>query len=305
MGCLALLASLLLASAPFHAAAGLHDFPDGVPGPNDPPADFWGWLRQWQTVDFIGAEGQGTSAPPGRDTAARDGWGDELWPTPRHDPASRSGVPAWLADDLGFQEELLENVPLQHRQTVKDFWGSLTTQVTVEEQTNQWQSPLPASPWKTEDNLQLNVLGPLFAFGQFGAAPDTTATRNLQISSRTGLGWKLPVAPGAEVQLRGGPVMTFHGTTGGEEAQWLVEVQARYTLPLQLGLEYQGAAMPALNPAARDRVTNDVRLAVPLGDAGQFKVGARHQWDNAPTARPWGEGMQLYLGLELKRAGPQ
>src|SRR5262249_58368507 len=101
----------------------------------------------------------------------------------------------------------------------------------------------------------------------------------------------------------GGPVMTFRDRPGGEEAQWLVEVQAKYSLPLRLGLEYQGSAMPALNPAARDRVTQDVRLAVPLSDYGQVRLGARHQWENTTSYRP--DGMQLYLGFELKRGAPQ
>jgi hypothetical protein len=42
-------------------------------------------------------------------------------------------------------------------------------------------------------------------------------------------------------------------------------------------------------------------VAFPVGSAGKFTVGARHKWASTSTSdtRPWTDGMQLYVGLEL------
>jgi hypothetical protein len=213
-------------------------------------------------------------------------------------PRVLEGRPLFLDDEKPTEPEGgLE----QHRQTTQIFGANLTSQVTVNRDRQRWEEPaLPYQPWRTEESLQMEVLGPFFAFGQFGAAPDTNPSRELRVSSRGGLGCKMELLPGAELQLRGGPVMTFRERLGGEEAQWLLEVQAKYALPLRLGLEYQGSAMPALNPAARDCVTQDVRLAVPLSDYGQFRVALAISGRTADVPAV-GRGMQLYLGVELKR----
>jgi hypothetical protein len=257
--------------------------------PEDPDA----WLRGWAGVTFPDAEPSRLALPV---PLSEPGWMYTL------SPRLLDGRPLFLEDDKPAEPE---GGVSQHRQTTQILGANLTSQTTVNRDRQRWEEPaMPYQPWKAEESVQMEVLGPFFAFGQFGAAPDTNPSRELRVSSRGGLGCKMEVLPGAEVQLRGGPVMTFRERVGGEEAQWLVEVQAKYALPLRLGLEYQGAAMPALNPAARDCVTQDVRLAMPLSDYGQFRVGARHQWENAPTYQPWGQGMQLYLGVELKRGAP-
>lgn len=259
------------------------------------------WAHRWATVEFRALEGWHRSTRPTLSNPSAIDWMEELLPSLRGVPE-----PLELDEDAGSEGDRAVNGPVQHRQTTQVLGASLTSQVTVNEDRQRWEAPpLPVQPWQTDESLQLPVLGPFFAFGQCGAAPDTSPSRELRVSSRGGIGCKMQVLPGAELQMRGGPVMTFRERLGGEEAQWLVEVQAKYALPLSLGLEYQGAALPALNPAARDRVTQDVRVAVPLGDSGQFRLGARHQWENAPTYRPWGEGMQLYLGVELKRGAPR
>lgn len=257
------------------------------------PEDADDWLCGWAGVTFPEAEAEQLPLPA---IVTEPNWMETL------SPRVLDGRPLFFEDDRPAQPE---GGLQQHQQTMQIFGANLTTQVTVNRDRQRWEEPaMPYQPWRTEESLQMEVLGPFFAFGQFGAAPDTNPSRELRVSSRGGLGCKMELAPGAELQLRGGPVMTFRERMGGEEAQWLLEVQAKYALPLRLGLEYQGAAMPALNPAARDSVTQDVRLAMPLSDYGQFRVGARHQWENAPTYEPWGQGMQLYLGVELKRGAP-
>lgn len=267
-----------------------------LPGENNP--DFWWWLRSWSNHSF-NCE-RPVYAP--RAALAHD-MGERLWPSPTLNHPTFDRPAYWPEDEAGLEQE---DEVQQHSRTTQVFNARLTSQVTVNRDRRRWEEPpLPYQPWRTEENVQLPVLGPFYAFGQFGAAPDVNPSRELRVSSRGGLGCRMEPLPGAELQLRGGPVMTFRERAGGEEAQWLLEVQARYALPLSLGLEYQGSAMPALNPAARDRVTQDVRLAVSLSDFGQFRVGARHQWENAPDYRPWDAGMQLYLGFELKRNGPR
>jgi hypothetical protein len=81
-----------------------------------------------------------------------------------------------------------------------------------------------------------------------------------------------------------------------------LEVLAKYPLPLpgQVGLEYQGEAVPALGTVGNQRINQDLRLAIPVGDSGVLKLGAKHQWDDGGAARSWKDGMQVYLGLEVK-----
>jgi hypothetical protein len=178
--------------------------------------------------------------------------------------------------------------------------GSVTAEVA-------WRDPHEApaldSPWKTDQAWRLPVVGPLFVFGQFGAAPDPVTTDELTLKGKTGVGCKLPVPFGIEVQVRGGPSVTHSDPLcqggGAERSELFVELQARCPLPCQLGLEYLGSAVPALTPLERDRISQDLGLALPVGDAGRLRLGAKHQWESTPTPKPWRDGMQLYVGFEL------
>ena len=44
-----------------------------------------------------------------------------------------------------------------------------------------------------------------------------------------------------------------------------------------LGLEYLGAALPALTPADRNQVNSDLALYLPVS-GGKLRLGAKHQW---------------------------
>jgi hypothetical protein len=79
-----------------------------------------------------------------------------------------------------------------------------------------------------------------------------------------------------------------------------VEVLARCRLLGPLKLEYTGAALTAPSPAGRDQLKHDFRVAVPLGERGQFHVGAKYRWEAEPGQSAWTETSQLYLGLQLK-----
>jgi hypothetical protein len=117
----------------------------------------------------------------------------------------------------------------------------------------------------------------------------------------------VPVPGEIELVFRGGPSVTYTDPLQPERAQsrseLLLEMQARWSLLGGIGLEYQGSAVPALTPLDHGRLEQDLGLAVPVGSAGKFRVGAKHRWD-ATTDTPrssWVDGMQLYVGVELSR----
>jgi hypothetical protein len=166
--------------------------------------------------------------------------------------------------------------------------------------------PLAGDPWRSEESWHCDVAGPLYLFGQPGAACDPAVAPEIKITGRSGVGWKLPaLVPGAQVQLGGGSALSLTDPLRPEPVRshpgLFFEVQARYALPGRVGLEYQGSAVPGLSPLEHNRFNQDVGLAVPLGGAGRFRVGAKHQWEDGGQPRPLIDGMQLYLGVELGR----
>jgi hypothetical protein len=190
------------------------------------------------------------------------------------------------------------------RKQTEGLFGSVTAQVSWRDPHDLLAAPTLDSPWKTDQNWQLSLAGPVFVFGQFGAAPDPVTNDELKLQGKTGVGCKVPVPFGIEVQLRGGRSLTYNdplGSDHGERSKVFVELQCRCPLPGQLGLEYQGSAVPALTPAERDRINQDLGLALPVGDAGKLRLGAKHQWESVPTTTrsSWLDGMQLYVGFEL------
>jgi hypothetical protein len=218
--------------------------------------------------------------------------------------------------DFEAQDELPQKV---HNE-VQGPWGNVTAQTLLYDPRDpaapRRDDPLTGSEWRTEENLKVNLFGPLFVFGEFGASPEPVLSQELKMKSHTGIGCKLPEVAGVQVQLRSGPVVSYTDLGAarptGRESQWLFEVEFRYPLWWNTALEYQGSAAPALTPQDHDHITQDLRLAVPLGAAAKFQVGARHEWEGDLTARGnstttsnttahgWVDGMQLYLGFEIK-----
>jgi hypothetical protein len=86
-----------------------------------------------------------------------------------------------------------------------------------------------------------------------------------------------------------------------EKTEWVMEVEGRLPLVAGIGLEYQGMALPALTPLDHDKVSQDLRLAFPMGATGKFTLGAKRQWETTVDSRVVNDNGQLYLGLELKR----
>jgi hypothetical protein len=201
--------------------------------------------------------------------------------------------------------ELLPPGQAVRKQTEGPF-GSVTAQVTWRDPHDLREAPALDTPWKTDQNWQLPLAGPVFVFGHFDATPDPVSTDELKLQGKTGFGCKVPVPFGIEVQLRGGRSLTYSdplGSDRGERSQVFVELQCRCPLPGQLGLEYLGSAVPAMTPAERDRINQDLGLALPVGDLGKLRLGAKHQWESTTTTTAtrssWLDGMQLYVGFEL------
>jgi hypothetical protein len=186
-------------------------------------------------------------------------------------------------------------------------WGALSGSVAVVDTDGRgkvWEDPLWKRTWRADESWRCPVIGPVTAFGQVGGSGEEPGQSDMSFSGRTGLACKVPVWV-AELQLRGGPGVRYtdplRPDRSREQTDFLVEVQARCPLVFGIGLEYQATALPALTPLAQDQLNQDLRLALPFGTGGKFKVGARRSWQGSGDPHTWSDSTQLYLGLELAR----
>jgi hypothetical protein len=190
-------------------------------------------------------------------------------------------------------------------QKFNDHWGDISSRLEVHDfEGGADRLPVVTKKCQTEEAVRMTVAGPVYVFGQLGTNCDSLDSQELKISSRTGLGWEVLPWSLFEVQVRGGHCVSCDDPNRPERAReqsdLFLEMQCRCPLPGKLSLEYQSTATPALTVTERDRIDQDLRLAFPLGGLGQFRVGAKHSWENASATRPWTEGMQVYVGLDLK-----
>jgi hypothetical protein len=203
--------------------------------------------------------------------------------------------------EADYDGSIPEELVREHKASREGNWGSVSSQVTVQDDRAQRDNPLPPSPWQTNESLRVNVLGPVYAFGEAGAGAATPPCTTVLGQSRGGLGCKVPPVLGTELQVRGGQSLSF-SDRGAQPGAWFVELQASCPLPLDLGLEYQGTAIPALTTETHDRISQDLRLAKRLGKRGSVHIGAHHNWERSATLRGGLEGLQFYVGFELKRS---
>ncbi len=187
------------------------------------------------------------------------------------------------------------------------FWGTLTGSVVVTGDGTQsaWDLPAIMRTWQANQSWRCDVAGPLSAFGQVGGNSEEASQTDMRVNARTGLACKVSVPLLSEFVLRGGPGVSCTDPPRPDRtlahSDWQFDLQARCPLMFGAGLEYQASALPAMTAQAQDQLNQDLRVAFPVSSAGKLKVGARHKWASTPDPRPWTDGMQLYLGLELAR----
>ncbi len=204
--------------------------------------------------------------------------------------------------------EAVARSPRKVKQKSEGDWGSLNSQMVIQDANPaiNWEDPLRKRQWQTDEAWKCAVVGPFSLYGQVNAATEETQQKDMKLAGKTGLACSVPTGiPQAALTLRSGPAVTYIDALRPdrvrERAEWVLEVEARWPLIAGIGLEYQGTALPALNPLDRDRVSQDLRLALPMGSGGKFKLGAKRQWENAADSRVLNDSTQLYLGLELSR----
>jgi hypothetical protein len=300
---------LALLCLPLLAATGTPVSADGVGGSAD---DF---LTVWQTFSDAARRGASSesSGPTNYDPwlPAEANSGSIMPPLSLSPPGpdlATSSVASTSRPDASTDGswEQPDKKPRKVSQKSQGLLGSLNTQVEVTDTPSAsiWDEPSWKRAWQTDESWNLGLAGPLSLFGQVGANGDEAGQSNMKLNGRTGLACKLPVGSLAELTVKSGPGVSYsdplHPVRASGRSDWLVEVQARWPLLLGIGLEYQGSAMPSLTPLQQDMINQDVRLAIPVGSAGKFKVGAKRQWTGLMDQRTaWSDNTQLYLGLEL------
>jgi hypothetical protein len=195
--------------------------------------------------------------------------------------------------------------PLNASTTNSGLLGTFSAKQTIRdgEVGTVWDDPLTKKGWQADQDWKLGLLGPVFVFTQTSAAAEEALQQDAKLSGRSGLALQVPV-PVGELLLRGGTNVSFtdpfRQDRVKERSEMLLEVKAKYPLLFGLNLEIQGTASPALSPLDRDWVSQEVRLALPLGGNGQFHLGARQRWDNVVEQKTISDGPQLFLGFEIK-----
>jgi hypothetical protein len=203
-----------------------------------------------------------------------------------------------------FEPETAEVAARKIQCRTEESWLSLNSQIDLRDPRCVMNDPGASGKWKMDQNLKLPVAGPVFLFGQLGAGDDFAAAQEMKLASRSGVGCKLPLVAGTELQFRSGPELTCSDPLQPlhfqEKSQLFLEMQCKCALLGLAGLDYVGSATPALTLAERDRLSQELRLTFPLGKIGQFQVGAKHSWENVPDSQPWTNHVQLQIGSDLK-----
>jgi hypothetical protein len=164
--------------------------------------------------------------------------------------------------------------------------------------------PLRRSGWQTDESVKLPLSGSLFVVGQFQANSGSVEWQQYQFVGRTGLGMRVPWL-GGEIQVRGGRSMANYDPDVENmfpgRVQTFFELATKWPIIGKINLEYTGKAIPAQLPSDHDVLRQELKLAIPFSDSGQFHVGARYRWDDVATPSPWIERMNMFIGLQMKR----
>jgi Protein of unknown function, DUF481 len=269
------------------------------------PAALWGALFLGMSWSAAGAEepsGPAGQQPPAiPETVESPGtpfpWSGQPLPLDP-DPARPAGGLPPPVDNADKLKRSFEN-------KYEGFLGMLSTRMNVSDPDSAVPGTPPPYKFQTEQAMRLKVTGPLTLFGQLGADCNSLNSQELKLNGKTGLAWKWQGWPLGELQVRGGPSLTYDDPLRPvrmkEQSEVFLELQCKCPLPGKVNLEYQSSAIPALNVTERDRLKQDLHLAFPLGTLGKLNLGAKHSWESTPASRTGTEGMEYYIGIDLKR----
>jgi hypothetical protein len=161
----------------------------------------------------------------------------------------------------------------------------------------------------SDQTLRIPLAGSVSFFGQ--AEKDILVSpQGPRFIGQTGLTWKMPIQPGVEFLLSCGPEVTYVDVLRPDRLQdhpflpfqtrlLRLDVQCRWRLSGQLGLECQGSVCPALNPGEQDAFRHDLHLALPLCNGGEFHLGAKYYWERTTEIKPVPDSGQVYGDFRL------
>ena len=192
------------------------------------------------------------------------------------------------------------------RQTVsQQLWYS-KAKIDVPEWTELRPDPYSAKDWRAEETLRMSIpsMESMFVFGHFNSNADAFQYRQLTAVAKTGFGWKWSPIPRSEVQLRGGPMVSYTDTNSAtrlqEKSLLSIELFAEMPLLGPFQLEYTGAATTGTLPTDQNLINQDLRIALPIGKSSEFYFGAKQRLDSTNAQTLWNERRQVYIGVELK-----
>jgi hypothetical protein len=188
----------------------------------------------------------------------------------------------------------------------ESVWGSLELEMMLESLDGPARDSL-GDRWQTKKALQVDMAGPLFAFGEFNAGYNTISAQEMKMSGGSGIGVKFAAWENGEASLKGGSQVNYTqdplrpAISQNDKSRLLLELACQYAIVGPLRLEYSGSAAPAMSPLEGNRISQDVRLLLPLGSNGQFRLGAKRNWSDQPAFRATPDANQIYLGVGLSR----
>jgi hypothetical protein len=216
-------------------------------------------------------------------------------------PATYPGINTLFA--MGFRgERAKQSLGWQRDLEV----ASLNSKVILIDSDPDASMPVRRNGWQREDTVKMPLSHRFFLVGQFGANSDDADRQAYSVVGRTGIGWKLPPWLGGEIQIRGGKSMTNYDSTTADiipdKARTFYEINTKWPVWRLFNLEYTQETRFASTPDEHDRLKQDLRVALPLSDTGQFHIGAKYyRYLDGTTTTPWLERLQFYLGLQYKR----
>lgn len=186
-------------------------------------------------------------------------------------------------------------------------WADLSSRIKLRERDLQLD-PGVRHAWESDETMKVPVAGSMFVFGQLGASSSDAEQRQITWVTKTGVGFKVKPWLLQEVQVRGGPAVRHDESIATatnpatERSELFLEAVTKLPLPVvgALNVEYTSYTIPAANPADRNLVNQDVRLAKPFSSGGEVHFGAKYRWDTNPSATPWMDRMGVYLGVQNK-----